>query len=325
MGVPLKRRHALGAAWLMASPVGAQPQAGPAEWGPGRLDTLDLPGTARLGGRRVRVWTPEGYDRSDTPHQVLYMHDGQNVFDGRAAAFGGQSWAVHRRVQRLMDEGRIPPTLVVGVHNTPLRWREYVPAPAVTGLPPAWAAALAADPTPEARQPLSDAYVDFIADELKPLVDRRYRSNPDRRATFVMGSSMGGLVSLYALVRRPEVFAGAGCLSTHWPISVNYPLLGPPLDGRLVAVAHRHLDWLAQALPPAGRHRLYFDHGTLNLDGLYAPFQQRMDRICLDQAYRPQQDLLSLRWEGGDHNEQSWREQVHRPLAFLLRPAGSAP
>jgi pimeloyl-ACP methyl ester carboxylesterase len=249
------------------------------------------------------------------------MHDGQNVFDGPAAAFGGQSWGVHRHLQALITDGAIPPTLVVAIHNTPLRWREYVPAPAVLGLPAELDSALTADPSPQARQPLSDAYVDFIVDELKPLIDRRYRTLPGRESTFVMGSSMGGMVSLYALLRRPDAFAGAACLSTHWPVSVNYPLLVPPLDGRLAAVARRYLDWLAQALPAAGRHRLYFDHGTINLDSLYPVFQRRMDRICTDRGYRPHRDLLSLAFEGADHNERSWRERGQVPLGFLLRPA----
>lgn len=321
-----QRRSLLGqglalASGLPASGALAVDAARAAEPDPGRLELLEWPGTPRLGGRTVRVWLPDGYEGGSAPHQVLYMHDGQNLFDGQAAAFGGESWGIHRHVQRLMAEGVIAPTLVVGIHNTPLRWREYVPAPAVQGLPARLAAALAADPGPEARQPLSDAYVDFIVDELKPAIDRRYRTLPGREATFVMGSSMGGMVSLYALLRRPDAFAGAGCISTHWPVSVNYPLLGPPLDERLAAVAWRYLDWVGQALPRAGRHRLYFDHGTANLDGLYEPFQRRMDDICKAHGYQPERDVLSLRFEGADHNEQAWRLRGHLPLALLLRPA----
>lgn len=290
---------------------------------PGRIDSLATPDTPRLGGRQVRVWQPDlPAAQTQVRHQVLYMHDGQNVFDGQAAAFGGQSWGVHRHLQALINDGAIPPTLVVAIHNTPLRWREYVPAPAVLGLPAELGAALTSDPSPQARLPLSDAYVDFIVDELKPLIDRRYRTLPGRESTFVMGSSMGGMVSLYALLRRPDAFAGAACLSTHWPVSVNYPLLVPPLDDRLAAVARRYLDWLAQALPAAGRHRLYFDHGTTNLDSLYPVFQRRMDRICIDRGYRPHRDLLSLSFDGADHNERSWRERGQVPLGFLLRPAG---
>lgn len=95
---------------------------------------------------------------------------------------------------------------------------------------------------------------------------------------------MGGMVSLFELLRWPETLAGAAGLSTHWPVSVIYP----PLDGRLAPVARRYLDWLAQALRAASRHRLYIEHATIDVDGHYPVFQRRMDRICTDRGYRPQ-------------------------------------
>ena len=116
-----------------------------------------------------------------------------------------------------------------------------------------------------------------------------------------MGSSMGGLISLYALEQYPQVFGGAGCLSTHWPAGGN--LL---------------VDWLGQRLPQAGDHRLYFDYGSQGLDADYAPYQQRMDAHLRLAGYREQIDWISLSFPGTDHNETAWRSRVALPVRFLL-------
>jgi len=89
-----------------------------------------------------------------------------------------------------------------------------------------------------------------------------------------MGSSMGGLISLYGLASYPQVFGGAGCVSTHWPMATNPAILYPPGDPRAAVIAQSFTDWLRLHLPDAGEHRIYFDHGTLNLDALYGAHQK---------------------------------------------------
>jgi predicted alpha/beta superfamily hydrolase len=151
-------------------------------------------------------------------------------------------------------------------------------------------------------EPLSDRYLEFLVGELKPFVDEHYRTLPGRQHTFVMGSSMGGLISLYALCEYPGVFGGAGCLSTHWP-----------------AAGGATIDYLQRALPAPGAHRLYFDYGTETLDAEYEPYQQRADAILRAAGYCPGVDWLTRRVEGAEHSERSWRERVHIPLLFLLQ------
>ncbi|HMQ31801.1 MAG TPA: alpha/beta hydrolase-fold protein [Chloroflexaceae bacterium] len=258
---------------------------------------------AGLPARHVDVWLPPGYSADEARRfPVIYMHDGQNLFDP-AAAYGGEVWGVGEALARLMAEEGLTGALIVGVWNSPGRWPEYMPARPLRA--PEGAALRARFVAQAGAEPVSDAYVRFLADELKPLVDSTYRTRPEQDSTFVMGSSMGGLISLYALTERPELFGGAACLSTHWPIG------GDAL-----------VDGLAAALPPPGRHRLYFDYGTVGLDADYEPFQLRMDRHLRAVGYREGRDFHSQGFPGADHNEAAWRERVHLPLRFLLAPLG---
>jgi pimeloyl-ACP methyl ester carboxylesterase len=130
---------------------------------------------------------------------------------------------------------------------------------------------------------------------------------------------MGGLISLYGLASYPEVFGAVGCVSTHWPLTTSPALLGPGPGAELEACGMAFIGWLETHLPAAGRHRLYFDHGTVGLDSLYAPFQARVDTLAAIRGYRRGVDFESLVFEGADHNEEAWRARLETPLRFLLR------
>jgi len=255
--------------------------------------------SAFVGPRHVDVWLPPGYaDRPGQRYPVLYMHDGQNLFDG-SRSYSGVDWGVAGAMVRVARERDFPGAIVVGMWNRPRRWAEYMPA---RPLYAPGAAELRAHLEQEMGGPVeSDAYLRFVVDELKPLIDATYRTLPGREHTVVMGSSMGGLISLYALTEHPDVFGGAGCLSTHWPAG------GDPL-----------VDALGAALPPPGDHRIYFDFGTAGLDAGYEPFQRRMDDHMRAAGYREGEDWQTLRFPGADHNEAAWRARLHLPLAFLL-------
>jgi predicted alpha/beta superfamily hydrolase len=151
-------------------------------------------------------------------------------------------------------------------------------------------------------EPLADEYLEFLVKELKPFIDKQYRTKTDASHTFIMGSSMGGLISMYALAEFPEVFGGAGCLSTHWPIG----------NGACV-------DYWADHLPEPGSNRIYFDYGTATLDSLYEPYQVRVDQIMQDAGYTPDIDWITRKYEGDDHSERSWNRRVHVPLTFFLK------
>jgi enterochelin esterase-like enzyme len=129
-----------------------------------------------------------------------------------------------------------------------------------------------------------------------------------------MGSSMGVLVSLYALCEYPQVFGAAGALSTHW---VGLPTAWGPERLRNAALPLAAFGYLQQALPAPGRHRLYLDRGTTDLEAAYAPHQAFVDELLHERGYRAA-DLMSRVYEGTGHNERDWAARVETPLAFLL-------
>lgn len=249
--------------------------------------------------RTVDVWLLPDCGRKGMRHPVLYMHDGQNVFDP-ALAYTGVDWGVDEAIVRLLYNGEVPTgAIVVGVWNTPNRWREYMPAKPLARQE---VAEIAQDFIhQQGGPPVSDAYLRFLASELKPFVDAAYPTLPDAAHTFIMGSSMGGLISLYALAEYPNTFGGAACLSTHWPAG------GMPL-----------VSYFGETLPRAGRHRIYFDYGTEGTDAPYEPFQRAMDESMRALGYTAGRDLVTCKFLGAEHNEAAWRARVHIPLRFLL-------
>lgn len=279
----------------------------------GRLVEHPQMASAHVQPRDVTVWLPPGYDASDARYPVLYMHDGQNLFDGSRAAYG-KEWGVDEHVARLSANGQIRTPIVVGVHNTPLRLREYIPADLIRALPEDMRADIQSI---YGGEPLSDAYLRFMVEELKPLIDRTYRTRPRRDDTVVMGSSMGGLISLYALMKHPGVFGAAGCVSTHWPIRIDQitdEAALAPWRERLVAA------WtgvVREGLPNPRGHRLYFDRGDETLDAFYAVFQSRIDQTIRAAGWGPDR-FRSLVFPGAEHNEASWNQRLDAPLTFLL-------
>jgi glycosidase/enterochelin esterase-like enzyme len=267
--------------------------------GRGRIDSIPTFTSRHVAARPVDVWLPPGYDTSGARRfPVIYMQDGQSLFDD-ATSFGGVAWDVDGAVERLMKSDKIPGAIIVGIGNTPARSAEYFPQKAAKDTSLATLPGL----VHRTDDPIcSDAYLKFVVEELKPFIDATYRTLPDRAHTFVAGSSMGGLISAYALVEYPEVFGGAACLSTHWPAG----------DGAVV-------DYISKNLPKPGEHRIYFDHGTATLDALYEPFQQRMDEGMKHAGYTAGKDWVSRTFPGEDHSERAWSKRVEIPLLFLLR------
>jgi len=253
--------------------------------------------------RAVQVWLPPGYSDSDARYPVLYMHDGQNVFArAETGRSGFGSWELDLVLERLLAERAVRPAIVVAIHNTPNRTGEYMPQ-AAAKLALEGGDAIASSRGIEVAQEdiRSDDYLKYIVEELKPYIDARYRTAHGIQDTLVMGSSMGGLISLYALMQYPDVFGAAACLSTHWPI------------GNGVAV-----DYLEGHLPDSATHRVYFDRGTETLDASYAGYQDRADRIMLAHGYEKGANFESLVFNGAEHNEASWAKRLDVPLKFLL-------
>ncbi|MET0647541.1 MAG: alpha/beta hydrolase-fold protein [Pyrinomonadaceae bacterium] len=251
-----------------------------------------------VAARNVDVWLPPGYARARRKrYPVVYMHDGQNLFDPKTS-YAGVDWGVDEALTRLIEQGVVREAIVVGVWNTPKRVAEYMPRKALRS---ANTRDLKGVPHQSGDEIVSDEYLKFLVRELKPFIDSRYRTLRDRAHTFVMGSSMGGLISAYALAEYPRVFGGAGCVSTHWPAG----------DGAVI-------EYLAAHLPDPRTHKLYFDHGTEMLDAEYRPFQERMDKLMRLAGYAEGDNWVTRVFEGEEHSERSWRKRVDIPLVFFL-------
>jgi pimeloyl-ACP methyl ester carboxylesterase len=246
------------------------------------------------------------------------MHDGQNLFDKATAGYG-MEWQIDETLDRLIRERKVRRAIVVGIWNTPKRLQEYVPSKAFAYLPPDYRKKVRAL---YGGDPLSDGYLKFIVRELRPLIDRRFNVKTDRANTMIMGSSMGSLISLYAIDEYPQIFGGAGMLSTHWPLFIT-PAGKSVGDQEYEVVSSAFERYLAPALPDPATHKLYFDHGSETLDAIYARYQERVDAIVARRGYRKGVNWLSLSFPGQKHNEISWASRVDVPLRFLLPPIGA--
>ena len=254
--------------------------------------------------RNIDVWLPEGYHNSKK-YAVLYMHDGQMLFDS-STTWNRQEWKVDETMSRLMMEEKISPTIVVGIwNNGPKRHAEYFPQKAIKTLP---AEARSELDSLMPGGPRADDYLKFLVKELKPFIDKTFSTDTSRLNTFICGSSMGGLISLYALCEYPQVFSGAACLSTHWPGTFRANDIIPASIIR----------YAGEYIPPPGIHKIYFDHGTETLDALYAPHQKSMDRVMMSKGYDAAHWITRV-FPGTAHSEQAWADRLELPLQFLLK------
>lgn len=244
--------------------------------------------------RHVEIWLPPGYDAQATNrYDVLYMHDGQNLFDPRIANTG-VDWGVDEAVVRGMNAGKLPPLIVVGVWCTDQRLREYSP----------WH--------------LGTNYARFLIEELMPQVNLKFRTRTGSQHTAVMGSSMGGLISFWLCWKHPEVFGGGGCLSS--ALMWNERFLSPTGEARPLLEREIAND----AKFPRGP-RLYFDYGTREGAGAFEPLHNKLAAWLEAQGWKSGADFVIHKIEGAEHNEAAWRARLDEPLLFLFGKQAKAP
>jgi predicted alpha/beta superfamily hydrolase len=271
-------------AWV--NPATRAPRPSTASRSVSVLDTaFAIPQLGRT--RRVWIYLPPGYASSTDSFPVLYMHDGQNLFDA-ATSFAGE-WGVDEALDSLRAAGD-PGVIVVGVDNGDARrLDEYSP----------WRNARYGGGEGE-------AYADFLASTLKPFIDSHYRTRPERENTGVMGSSMGGLISLYAVLRHPEVFGRAGVFSpAFWFAPEIYALPR------------------AAAGPNA---RIYMITGEREGDTprVYADDHRRMVDTLAAAGFRPDDVYAGLRADG-EHAEWFWRREFPAAYRWLFARPSAAP
>jgi len=244
-----------------------------------------IPGveSPQLGNRRdLLVYTPASYARGNTRYPVIYMHDGQNLFDPKTSFAG--DWGLKGALAGASRRGL--ETIVVAIPNMgPARIDEYTPFE-----------------DPQAGGGNGDRYLEYVIDTVKPLVDERFRTLPDRAHTGIAGSSLGGLISLYAYLHRPDVFGFTAALS-------------PALwfaNGAILRLAER---------APHTAGRIYLDVG-LREGQTHVALARRLRDTFLAKGYAPEREFQFVEDRQGKHHESAWGRRFRKALPFLLRNGG---
>jgi enterochelin esterase-like enzyme len=279
----------------------------------GKLTRIENFASQYTGARNIDIWVPDGYT-SKKKYAVLYMHDGQMLFDS-TTTWNKQSWNVDDIVGKMLKEKKIRDVIVVGVWNLATRYTDYFPQKPFESLTQTQRdSAFSAKRTNGTNLLLnnkvhSDGYLRFLVTELKPYVDQNFSTKKDRANTFVAGSSMGGLISMYAICEYPEVFGGAACISTHWP--GTFGVENNPIPDAFC-------NYLRNTLPDPKTHKIYFDCGTTTLDAFYPPLQKKVDAVMKEKGWTLK-NWMTQEFPGEDHSEKAWRKRFHIPLEFLLK------
>lgn len=285
------------------------PKVKPQQVVAGKIDLIENFNSKFVTARNIEIWLPDDYS-SKKKYAVLYMHDGQMLYDP-SKGWNKQAWDIDDVSSKLLKEGTVQDFIVIGIWNGgSTRHKDYFPQKPFVVLTPEQKKMVTEKLNmTEPFQPVSDNYLKFIVTELKPYIDANYSVYTDRKHTFVAGSSMGGLISMYALCEYPKVFGGAACLSTHWPgvfAIENNPI--PEVFNK----------YLKAHLPLLKYSKLYFDYGDQTLDAMYPLLQREIDKSMKEINTENKYQWQTQFFPGKDHSENAWKERLHIPLKFLL-------
>lgn len=265
--------------------------------------------------RDVYVWLPNKYFKPNTSMNVIYMHDGENLFDP-SKSLSKKSWEAQKTLQKLIDEKKMPPTIIVGIVSTKLRGREYLPNGIYKNLPPKYIEKVE---TGWQGGALSDEYLKFITTELKPFIDSKYRTNRGRESTFIMGSSMGGLISYYAIAEYPEVFGASASLSMHYLLGAPTSQMPDP-NAYAPLVAEAFEKYSKSKSPKPNYSRIYIDNGNQTLDEFYPPYAEAiMPKLRAIFGENPKFFEYKF-FENTDHSEGAWAKRLEMPMLFVSGP-----
>jgi predicted alpha/beta superfamily hydrolase len=276
----------------------------------GSIERIENFDTDLVEPRNIDIWLPENFDKTKN-YSVVYMHDGQMLFDS-SKTWNKTSWDADDTFGKLSKDGKIKDCIIVGIWNIPeKRYADYFPQRIIDSI---------TEPTKSKilklqinGEPSADNYVKFIVTELKPFIDKNYPTKPEAENTFMIGSSMGGLISIYGLCEYPNTFGGVACLSIHSPLA-SFELIDENTDNE---VSSKFRDYLERNLPEANTKKIYFDYGNLTGDSFYKPYQSKIDKIMVSKGYSSTL-WQTLFFEGESHTEISWAKRLSIPVLFLL-------
>jgi len=227
--------------------------------------------------RNIIIWLPPGYDSlTEKYYPVLYMHDGQNIFDPGTSSFG-VDWQIDETADSLIRANEIEELIIVGIYNTYQRQTEYIPSD--TGY----------------------KYMQFIVEELKPFIDKTYKTLPDRKNTAVAGSSSGGLISFMMIWEFPDIFSKGACVSPAFKIS--------------------NIDFVSDVINYSGSKKqikIYIDNGGVGLEEKLQPGINEMLLALKEKGYEEGNDLFWFKDSESEHNEAAWAKRAHIFLKYLF-------
>jgi predicted alpha/beta superfamily hydrolase len=238
--------------------------------------------------RNIIIYLPPSYKTENNKrYPVLYMHDGNNIFDNRTA-FGGVDWQVDETAQALIEKGFMKEVIIVGIYNTMGRLEEYTPVYC-----PLHGGGKGKD------------YLNFIIKELMPTINNKFRTMTGAKDTGIMGSSLGGLISLYAGFEHPEVFGNIGVVSPSLWWADNY----------------MEKEYLPSKTKPG--IKIWLDmgshEGVINQkgDSVCIKNTRAVNKLLLKMGFKKEHDLFYFEHKGATHDESSWASRIHMPLLFF--------
>jgi predicted alpha/beta superfamily hydrolase len=275
----------------------------------GTVKRLEKFASEYVDARNVDVWLPDGYS-TKKKYAVLYMHDGQMLFDG-TTTWNKQEWMVDEVAGKLQKSGKVRDFIVVGVwNNGNYRHSEYYPQKTLADVPNETRDFIVKNSLKD--KPQSDNYLKFLVEELKPYIDKNFATKKDVKNTFIAGSSMGGLISLYAICEYPNIFGGAAGISTH------LPMISDAKTPNIETVSASFRNYLEKNLPKANSRNIYFDYGDKTIDAYYPPLQKKVDEIMTAKGWK-EKSWTTKFFAGEEHSEKSWSKRLNIPLEFLLK------
>jgi enterochelin esterase-like enzyme len=239
------------------------------------------PRYGKLAARPIYVYLPEA---AEADHRrrfpVIYCQDGQNIWDDPHGCFGHGGWYLNRICDELTRDGKMEPVILVGIPNSEERYREYTPRATFDDI-------------------YDHPYANFVCDVVKKSVEQKFPAKKGRDNVALLGSSLGGLVSLWMAHRLPETFSRVACLSGAFQVRDRRR---QSFQEFLAKHEHQHV-------------KVYLDAGTVD-DG--AALTRRVAATYRARGWRDGADLLYREEQGAAHNERFWRDRVWHALVFLF-------
>lgn len=269
----------------------------------GTIERWEDFGSQYVDSRNIDIWVSP-YCMRNEGCRVLYMHDGQMLYDS-STTWNKQEWRVDETFEILHKDGFGVDFIVVGIwNNGKYRPAEFFPQKALNEMD-CNDKNILLNRFPD-KKPLADQYLKFIVQELKPAIHHAFKTRTDMASQYIGGSSMGGLISMYAILEYPGEFSTAICMSTHWPgIFVSNDCIPNAILSYLES-NHYKL---------SKDHKIYFDYGTATLDSIYEPYQLKADKILLGKVFK----TTSVKYSGADHSENSWAKRLNEVFLWNLR------